>query len=89
MKKEYGYVLKKYREHAKLSIKDVSEILTKQGYRISAATVYNWENNNRQPVLGVVLVLCQLYGISDIVSAFEPDSVKKDLLLKRTNCEEL
>lgn len=70
MKKEIGTVLREYRIKAHISVKEISDILTEKGYKASEKTVYSWEGNNSQPSPDILLLLCDIYNIDDIMSAF-------------------
>ena len=73
MPKNVGEVLKNARKQAEISVKDVSEFLTRKGFRASENTVYSWENNNSQPTPDALLLLCEYYGIKDVLYAFGYD----------------
>lgn len=68
--KDIGSVLRNWRQKANYSVQDVSDILTKKGVRASAKTIYSWEKNRSQPGPDTLLMLCELYGIKDVMEAF-------------------
>lgn len=41
---DIGEVLKKCRNNAKMSVKQISDVLTQKGYKASESTIYSWEN---------------------------------------------
>ncbi|MBC8546082.1 helix-turn-helix transcriptional regulator [Clostridiaceae bacterium NSJ-31] len=66
-----GETLKQARIKAGLKVQDVSELMKSSGYeKASVKTVYSWESGNSQPAPDYFLKLCDLYGITDILSAF-------------------
>lgn len=82
-----GETLKKYRNEAKMSVKQISELLTNKGFKASESTIYSWENENSQPTPGALLVMCKAYGIEDVLSAFGYDGYKEDGSLQLTISE--
>lgn len=82
-----GETLKKYRNEAKMSVKQISELLTQKGFKASESTIYSWENENSQPTPGALLVMCKAYGIDDVLSAFGYDGYKEDGGLQLTMSE--
>ncbi len=79
-----GETLKKYRNEAKMSVKQISELLTQKGFKASESTIYSWENENSQPTPGALLVMCKTYGIEDVLSAFGYNGYKEDSSLRLT-----
>lgn len=75
---DVGEVLKKCRNNSKMSVKQISDILTQKGYKASESTIYSWENGNSQPTPGALLIMCQEYGVSDILSTFGYDGYNDD-----------
>lgn len=67
---EIGATLKKYRNEAKMSVKQISDILRNKGFKASEKTIYSWENGNSQPTPDALLVMCNAYGIKDVLAAF-------------------
>ena len=43
---EIGSVLRESRINSKMTVEQVSKILTEQGYKASQKTVYSWENGH-------------------------------------------
>lgn len=82
-----GETLKKYRNEAKMSVKQISELLTQKGFKASESTIYSWENENGQPTPGALLAMCKAYGIDDVLSAFGYDGYKEDGGLQLTMSE--
>ncbi len=70
MKKGYGSILKKHRELANVSVKEISDYLIANGVKASESTIYSWENNNSEPKPGAFLLMCAKYGITDIFKTF-------------------
>ena len=71
---EFGKILKGLRNQSGLSVKQVSSELTKKGIKASDSTIYSWENDNSQPTPGAFLMLCEMYGVKDILKTFGYDS---------------
>lgn len=79
-----GETLKKYRNMNKISVKEISDLLSSHGYKASESTIYSWENDNSQPTPGAFLLMCKAYNIdSNILEIFGYGSINKksDLLL--------
>ena len=72
--KNIGETLTKYRKKARLSQVEVAERLTKAGFPLQNKAIYAWEKNRSTPNPTLFLLLCQMYGITDIYSTFiEPN----------------
>lgn len=56
-------ILRKKRNQAGLSIKDVIEKLKCRGIQISDKTIYGWESGRRQPSSYILIELCDVYGM--------------------------
>lgn len=67
---DIGSLLKNKRKELKLSVKYVTEALSKYNINISEKTLYGWENNYRQPDADAFLILCLIYNITDVLSYF-------------------
>lgn len=78
MPKDIGKTLKECRASAKMSVKQISDLLTLKGYKASESTIYSWENGNSQPTPGALLTMCRAYGVDDVLSAFGYDGYKED-----------
>ena len=78
MPKDIGITLKNFRSAAKMSVKEISDILTNKGFKASESTIYSWENGNSQPTPGALLTMCTAYGINDVLSAFGYDGYNED-----------
>ena len=63
-------VLKEYRKHNNLSVKDVSERLNEKSLVVAEKTIYGWESGQSQPDADTLLVLCDIYKIDDILGTF-------------------
>lgn len=75
---EIGSVLRESRLNSKMSVEQVSKVLTAQGYKASQKTVYSWENGNSRPDIEILMKLCDIYGIKDILSTFGYNGYKED-----------
>lgn len=73
-----GSVLRESRINSKMTVEQVSKVLTEQGYKASQKTVYSWENGNSRPDIEILMKLCDLYGIKDILRTFGYDGYKED-----------
>ena len=51
MKSTVGETLRKCRIAAGKSVREMSELLTANGFKASEKTIYSWENGNSQPPL--------------------------------------
>ena len=71
---ELGEILKEHRKKARLTQIEVAEELTAAGYPIQNKSIYAWEKGKSTPNPNQFLLLCKLYGITDIYSTFiEPN----------------
>ena len=73
-----GNTLRESRINAKMSVKQISDILTEQGYKASEKTIYSWESDNSKPDIEILMKLCDLYGIRDILKTFGYNGYKED-----------
>ena len=78
MKKDISKYLKEYRNKANISVKEISRILTSQGFKASESTIYSWENGNSQPTPDALMSMCEVYGIKDVLKAFGYDGYNED-----------
>lgn len=78
MPKNIGKTLKEYRIAAKISVKEISEILTKKGFKASEKTIYSWESGNSSPSPDALLAMCSAYNIEDVLTAFGYDGYNED-----------
>lgn len=78
MPKDIGKTLKECRVAAKMSVKEISDLLTLKGYKASESTIYSWENGNSQPTPGALLTMCKTYGVDDVLTVFGYDGYKDD-----------
>lgn len=98
-KKSIGNALRQYRKANDYSISDVVTFLSSKGYSVADKTIYGWENGTTQPSADLLMVLCELYNISDILHAFgysrdsshdtcfELTDFEKELVRHYRNCE--
>lgn len=75
---EIGNVLRESRINAKMTVEQVSKVLTGHGYKASPKTVYSWENGNSRPDIEILMKLCNIYGIKDILKTFGYNGYKED-----------
>ena len=69
-----GDTLNAYRKKAGLSQVDAADKLTKAGIATNNKIIYTWEKGKATPNAAQFLMLCKIYGITDIYSAFiEPN----------------
>lgn len=82
MPNDIGKTLKDCRTSAKMTVKEISDLLTSKGYKASESTIYSWENGNSQPTPGALLTMCTAYGIKDVLSIFGYDGYMEDGTLR-------
>lgn len=75
---DIGKKLKEYRNKSKMTVKEVSILLSQKGFKASESTIYSWENGNSQPTPGALLTMCEAYGITNVLEAFGYDGYKPD-----------
>lgn len=75
---DIGKKLKEYRNKSKMTVKEISVLLSKKGFKASESTIYSWENGNSQPTPGALLTMCEAYGITNVLAAFGYDGYKPD-----------
>ena len=63
-------VLKEYRRKNHFSVNDVSLMLHERSIHVAPKTIFGWESGQANPSADTLLVLCELYNISDILSVF-------------------
>ena len=63
-------VLKEYRKRNHYSVNDVSLMLRERSIHVAPKTIYGWESGQANPSADILLVLCELYNISNILSVF-------------------
>jgi Predicted transcriptional regulator len=72
--KDIGSILAEYRKKAGYSQKEAAELLTKEGTATKDKSIYTWEKGKSTPNPTQFLLLCKIYGITDIYSTFlEPN----------------
>lgn len=69
-KDEIAKVLKDYRKKTGLSATEVVNKLSLYDRTVSPKTLYGWESGHSQPDADILLLLCNIYGINDILRAF-------------------
>lgn len=82
MPHDIGKTLKKCRNDANMSVKAISDLLTKKGFKASESTIYSWENGNSQPTPGALLTMCEAYNVDDILTTFGYDGYNEDGTLR-------
>lgn len=75
---DIGKKLKEYRNKSKMTVKEISVLLSQKGFKASESTIYSWENGNSQPTPGALLTMCEAYGITNVLEAFGYDGYKPD-----------
>lgn len=70
MPKDIGKTLKECRIASKMSVKEISDLLTSKGFKASESTIYSWENGNSQPTPGALLTMCTAYGVDNVLETF-------------------
>lgn len=73
MKYLIGSTLKNARKNAGMSVDDVACFLHKNEVSVATKTIYGWENDFSVPSVSTFLLLCELYGINDILNTFKND----------------
>lgn len=67
MSREYiASVLKRLREASGLTADQVGEMVGKSGKTVNA-----WENNRGQPDAEILMLLCEIYGVEDVLATFK------------------
>lgn len=84
MEKDIGSILKEKRIEAGISVKEISDKLTQEGFKASDKTIYSWESGNSQPTPGALLSMCSIYGVEDILSTFGYDNRDENGFIKPT-----
>lgn len=74
-------VLKTYRKLNNFSVNDVVLKLEKHHLPVAAKTIYGWESGQTQPDADTLLVLCKIYKIDNILSAFGYDYHQEEFFL--------
>jgi transcriptional regulator with XRE-family HTH domain len=69
-RKTISNVIKEYRKKNKFSCEYVSALLKQKGIDVNFKTIYGWEAGRSQPDATTLLVLCNIYGIKDILKTF-------------------
>ena len=70
MNSTVGETLRKCRIAAGKSVREMSELLTANGFKASEKTIYSWENGNSQPTPDALFVMCRAYGVEDVLGTF-------------------
>lgn len=70
--------LRKLRKDSSFSVAEVAEYLSEHVKPVSPKTIYGWEKGTSSPSSEILITLCEMYGVSDIVSAFKPSDGKED-----------
>lgn len=68
--KQIAKVLKTYRKQNQYSINDVAMFLKEKDIKVAPKTIYGWESGQAQPDADTLLVLCEIYNITDILATF-------------------
>lgn len=71
MRNEYiPKVLKEYRKKNHYTVNDVSLLLHDRDIDVAPKTIYGWESGQANPSADMLLILCEMYNITDILSTF-------------------
>lgn len=70
MKKSLGTTLNQLRREAGLTQSRVCEKLAERGFEIQNAAVSKWEKDMTMPNAAQFLALCDIYGVTDVMSTF-------------------
>lgn len=70
MKHKIGETLKKCRLDANKTVKEISNLLISKGFKASEKTIYSWEAGNSQPSPDALLIMCNAYGVTDVLGTF-------------------
>lgn len=71
MRNEYiPKVLKEYRKKNHYTVTDVALMLRERSIDVAPKTIYGWESGQANPSADALLTLCELYNVTDILSAF-------------------
>lgn len=94
-----GLMLKYYRKLRNMSVSDVAASLADNDINVAVKTIYGWESGKTQPDADTLLLLCDIYGIDNILDTFgynTPDtepviltSFEKELIKKYRSMPEL
>lgn len=63
-------VLKEQRKRNNFSVEDVAIKLEAKNINVATKTIYGWESGQAQPDADTLLILCEIYHISDILGSF-------------------
>lgn len=63
-------ILKEYRRKNHLSVDDVVIRLEEKDTKVAKKTIYGWESGQSQPSADKLLLLCEIYNITDILGTF-------------------
>ncbi len=70
MNESIGTILKNSRKNVGMSVEDVSDFLGKHNIKVATKTIYGWENDSSSPNINIFLLLCEMYGIKDVLQTF-------------------
>ena len=73
-----GERLKHYRKTCKLSVEQVSELLS-EIQPVAPKTIYGWESGRTQPDADTLLRLCRIYEVNDILESFSYKTSRKNV----------
>ena len=82
MNPDLGNRLRECRKNSRLSVKYVAECLEKDyGVKLSTKTIYSWETGQNQPSADMLLILCKIYGISNILETLGYENTNSEVPL--------
>ena len=70
--------LRKLRKDNSFTVAEVAEYLSERVKPVSPKTIYGWEKGTSSPSSEIFINLCEMYGVSDVVSTFKQNDEKKD-----------
>lgn len=63
-------ILKEYRRKNHMTVDDVVLRLNEKDLKVAKKTIYGWESGQSQPSADKLLLLCDIYHITDILGTF-------------------
>ena len=70
--------LKELRIIAGKTVAEVSSFLVCRGIKATDKTIYSWESGRSRPTADTLLLLCDFYGVSNVLSAFGYGKIEND-----------
>lgn len=80
MNPDLGNRLRSCRKNSHLSVNHVVECLAKDyNLHYSPKTIYSWENGQNQPSADTLLILCKIYGVTDILETLGYENTSSEV----------